>query len=155
MPRRNRPPVREIEPDPRYGSTDLAKFINNLMLHGKKSTATRIVYGALDIAEQRLGQPGIEIFNTALERAMPRVEVRPRRVGGATYQVPMEVRFERKQALGMRWLINHARQRGGRDMASRLAQELIETINGESATIKRRDDTHRMADANRAFTHFR
>ena len=86
---------------------------------------------------------------------MPRVEVRPRRVGGATYQVPMEVRFERKQALGMRWLINHARQRGGRDMASRLAQELIETINGESATIKRRDDTHRMADANRAFTHFR
>lgn len=155
MPRRNRPPRREIAPDPRYGSVDLAKFINNLMLHGKKSVATRIVYGALDIIEQRQGRPGIEVFETALDKAMPRVEVRPRRVGGATYQVPIEVRPARRQALGMRWLIMHARQRGGRDMANRLAAELMETARGESATIKRRDDTHRMADANRAFAHFR
>lgn len=155
MPRRNRPARREIAPDPRYGSVDLAKFINNLMLHGKKSTATRIVYKALDLIEERTGRSGLEVFDTALDRAMPRVEVRPRRVGGATYQVPIEVRTERKQALGMRWLILHARQRGGRDMASRLASELTETANGESATIKRRDDTHRMAEANRAFAHFR
>ncbi len=155
MPRRNRPPKREIAPDPRYGSVDLAKFINNLMLHGKKSVATRIVYNALDIIEQRQGRSGIEVFETALERAMPQVEVRPRRVGGATYQVPIEVRFERKQALGMRWLITHARNRGGRDMASRLASELIETANNDSSTTKRRDDTHRMAEANRAFAHYR
>ncbi len=155
MPRRNRPPKREIAPDPRYGSVDLAKFINNLMLHGKKSVATRIVYTALDIIEQRQGRPGIEVFETAMERAMPQVEVRPRRVGGATYQVPIEVRFERKQALGMRWLITHARNRGGKDMASRLASELIETANNDSTTTKRRDDTHRMAEANRAFAHYR
>ncbi len=155
MPRRNKPPARTVAPDSRYGSVDLAKFINNLMLHGKKSTATRIVYKALDIIEERLGRPGIEVFEDALQRAIPRVEVRPRRVGGATYQVPIEVRAARKQALGMRWLIAFARQRGGRDMASRLAAELIETSNGDSATIKRRNDTHRMADANRAFAHFR
>ena len=155
MPRRNKPPVRIVAPDSRYGSVDLAKFINNLMLHGKKSTATRIVYKALDIIEDRVGRPGIEVFEDALQRSIPRVEVRPRRVGGATYQVPIEVRAARKQALGMRWLITFARQRGGRDMASRLAAELIETANGDSATIKRRNDTHRMADANRAFAHFR
>lgn len=155
MPRRNKPPQRVIAPDTRYGSVDLAKFINNLMLHGKKSTATRIVYKALDIIEERLGRPGFEVFEEALQRSIPRVEVRPRRVGGATYQVPIEVRASRKQALGMRWLITHSRQRGGRDMASRLAAELIETANGDSATIKRRNDTHRMADANRAFSHFR
>ncbi len=155
MPRRNRPPKREIAPDPRHGSVVLAKFINNLMLHGKKSVATRIVYDALDIIERRQGRPGIEVFETAMERAMPQVEVRPRRVGGATYQVPIEVRFERKQALGMRWLITHARRRGGKDMANRLASELIETANNDSTTTKRRDDTHRMAEANRAFAHYR
>jgi small subunit ribosomal protein S7 len=155
MPRRNRPPIRVVAPDTRYGSVDLAKFINNLMMHGKKSTATRIVYKALDIIEERQGRPGIEVFEDALQRSIPRVEVRPRRVGGATYQVPIEVRTSRKQALGMRWLIMYARQRGGRDMASRLAAELIETASGDSATIKRRNDTHRMADANRAFAHFR
>ncbi len=155
MPRRNRPPKRDIAPDPRYGSVDLAKFINNLMLNGKKSVATRIVYTALDIIEQRQGRPGLEVFETAMERAMPQVEVRPRRVGGATYQVPIEVRFERKQALGMRWLITHARNRGGKDMANRLAAELMETANNDSATTKRRDDTHRMAEANRAFAHYR
>lgn len=155
MPRRNRPPLRVVAPDTRYSSVDLAKFINNMMLHGKKSTATRIVYKALDLIEERQGRPGIEVFEEALQRAIPRVEVRPRRVGGATYQVPIEVRASRKQALGMRWLIMFARQRGGRDMANRLASELIETANGDSATIKRRNDTHRMADANRAFAHFR
>ncbi len=164
MPRRYRPERRKVAPDPRYNSEVLAKFINNVMRRGKKSLAMRIVYQAMDIIAERTGRPPLEVFEEALQNAMPLVEVRPKRVGGATYQVPMEIRAERRQALGMRWLIENARRRpvgqgsrlrGTHTMAVKLANELMDTARGEGATIRRKEEMHRMAEANRAFAHFR
>ena len=155
MSRRTRAVRRELTPDSRYESTEVAKFINNLMVDGKKSLAEKIFYGALDICEQRSGQPGLGIFQQALANARPALEVKSRRVGGATYQVPIEVRPERRTALASRWLIGFARRRGEKTMAERLAYEFLAASRGEGATIKKKDDTHRMAEANKAFAHYR
>ena len=153
--RRNRAELRSVTPDPRYHSQVVAKFINNVMERGKKSLAASIVYNALTQIEERTKRPGLEVFEDALKNATPLVEVKPRRVGGATYQIPMEIGSSRRQALAMRWLIENARKRSGRDMAARLAGELIDAARNEGSTIKKREDTHRMADANRAFSHYR
>ena len=155
MPRKGPAPKRQILPDPRYNSRILARFINKVMLRGKKSTAERITYGALDIVGEKTGRDPYEVFQQALSNAMPLVEVRPRRVGGATYQVPMEVRPDRRPAMAMRWLISFARARGGRSMEEKLANELLDAANNTGATIKKRDDTHKMAEANKAFAHYR
>ena len=155
MPRKGPAPKRQILPDPRFNSKILARFINKLMLSGKKSTAERIIYAALDIVGEKSGRDPMDIFSQALSNAMPLVEVRPRRVGGATYQVPMEVRPDRRQAMGMRWLINYARSRGGRSMEEKLAGELLDAANNVGPTIKKREDTHKMAEANKAFAHYR
>ena len=155
MSRRPRNVKRSVPPDPRYDSQTVTKFINNLMKEGKKSTAEGIFYGAMDIIEQRTGQPGVNVFKQALSNAKPVVEVKSRRVGGATYQVPVEVRPERRTALGMRWLISYSRARREKNMAERLAAELILASKGEGETIKKKEDTHRMAEANRAFAHYR
>ena len=155
MPRRNRPPRRVPQPDVRYGNEMAGRFINKLMLNGKKSTAESIFYEALDLVEQRMKKPGIEVFEQALKNAMPLVEVKPRRVGGSTYQVPVEVRPERRTALAIRWLIDATRSRGGRGTAGKLAGELMDAANGQGATIRRREEVHRMAEANRAFAHYR
>jgi small subunit ribosomal protein S7 len=153
--RRNRAELRSVTPDPRYHSQVVAKFINNVMERGKKSLAASIVYNALTQIEERTKRPGLEVFEDALKNATPLVEVKPRRVGGATYQIPMEIGSSRRQALAMRWLIENARKRSGRDMAARLAGELIDAARNEGSTIKKREDTHRMAEANQAFAHFR
>lgn len=153
--RRNRADKRGVIPDPRYNSEVVAKFINNVMERGKKSLAARVVYEAFDIMEERTKRPAIEVFEEALKNATPLVEVKPRRVGGATYQVPVEIGSARRMALAMRWLIENARRRSGRDMAARLAGELMDTARNEGTTVKRREDTHRMAEANQAFAHFR
>ncbi len=142
-------------PDPKYGDILVSQFINSLMWGGKKSIAQRIMYDALDLAQEKSGQPGIEVFKKAMTNAAPLIEVRSRRVGGATYQVPTEVRPERRTALAIRWLITYSRGRGEKSMAQRLAGELLAASNGEGATVKKRDDTHRMAEANKAFAHFR
>lgn len=155
MPRRNRPEHRDVIPDPRYNSKIVAKFINNVMERGKKSIALSIVYDAMDLIAQRTNRPAMEVFEEALKNATPLVEVKPRRVGGATYQVPMEIRMDRRQALAMRWLIMNSRSRSGRNMAQRLAAELMDTARGEGATVRRREEVHRMAEANQAFAHFR
>ncbi len=155
MSRRNKAVRRVIDPDPKYGSLSLAKFINNLMVDGKKSTAESIIYTALEIAEERSGQPGDVLFDLALSNAKPSLEVKSRRVGGATYQVPIEVRPDRRAALASRWLISFARARNEKTMAERLAAEILAASKGEGATIKKKDDTHRMADANKAFAHYR
>ena len=155
MPRKGAVPKRQILPDPRFNSKILARFINKIMLAGKKSTAESITYGALEIVSEKMGRDGLDIFNQALGNAMPMVEVRPRRVGGATYQVPMEVRPDRRQAMGMRWLIQFARKRPGRSMQEKLAAELMDAANNLGATIKKREDTHKMAEANKAFAHYR
>ena len=155
MPRRRVPPKRDILPDPKYGNTTLAKFMNHVMVSGKKSVAEQIVYGALDrIQERGTGDP-IEVFDAALEAVAPSVEVKSRRVGGATYQVPVEVRPSRRGALAMRWLVDSARKRGEKSMALRLAGELMEAVEGRGAAVRKREDTHRMAEANRAFAHYR
>jgi small subunit ribosomal protein S7 len=146
---------RTVPPDPRYDSQTVSKFVNNLMERGKKSTAERIFYAAMDIIEQRTGQPGVNVFKQALANAKPVVEVKSRRVGGATYQVPVEVRPDRRTALAMRWLISYSRGRGEKTMADRLANELISASKGEGSTIKKKEDTHRMAEANKAFAHYR
>jgi len=146
---------RETPGDPRYESPAVTKFVNCLMLDGKKSLAEQIFYTALDIAEQRSGQSGINIFQQALTNAKPALEVKSRRVGGATYQVPIEVRPERRSALAIRWLIDFARKRSEKSMAERLAAELLAASRGEGGTIKKKDDTHRMAEANKAFAHYR
>jgi small subunit ribosomal protein S7 len=146
---------RVVPPDPRYDSQTVSKFVNNLMRQGKKSTSERIFYGAMDIIEQRTGQPGVNVFKQALANAKPVVEVKSRRVGGATYQVPVEVRPDRRTALGMRWLIQYSRGRGEKTMADRLANELISASKGEGSAIKKKEDTHRMAEANKAFAHYR
>ncbi|MCS6825716.1 MAG: 30S ribosomal protein S7 [Caldilinea sp.] len=153
--RRNRAEPRQVTPDPRYHSEVVARFINKVMERGKKSLAASIVYNAFEIIEERAKRPGIEVFEEALKNATPLVEVRPRRVGGATYQIPMEIGPARRQALAMRWLIENARKRSGRDMAARLAAELMDAARNEGATIKKREDTHKMAEANQAFAHFR
>ncbi|HEX8362229.1 MAG TPA: 30S ribosomal protein S7 [Longimicrobium sp.] len=155
MSRRNRAVKRPIIPDPVFGSESVTKFVNTLMRDGKKSTAEGIFYDAMKIAEERSGQPGETIFKTALNNAKPVLEVKSRRVGGATYQVPVEVRPERRTALAMRWLVGYARARGEKTMADRLAAELLAASRNEGATIKKKDDTHRMADANKAFAHYR
>jgi len=155
MPRRNRPPKREIAADSKYNNVMASRFINKLMMKGKRSTAQRIFYGALDIAESRAKRPGIDIFEQAIRNATPILEVKPRRVGGATYQVPVEVRPERRVSLAVRWLIQSARNRPGKTMAEKLANELLDAANNTGATIKKREDTHRMAEANRAFAHYR
>ncbi len=153
--RRNRAERRGVTPDPRYNNEILAKFINNVMERGKKSLASRIVYDALDLVEERTKRPALEVFEEAMKNATPLVEVKPRRVGGATYQIPVEIGAARRQALAMRWLIDNARKRSGRDMAVRLASEFMDAARNEGATVKKREDTHRMAEANQAFAHFR
>ena len=153
--RRNRAEHREVLPDPRYNNVVIAKFINNVMERGKKSIAASIVYDALNMIEEKTKRPGIEVFEDAMKNATPQIEVKPRRVGGATYQIPIEPSADRKQALAMRWLIDNARKRSGRDMAARLAGELMDAARNEGSTIKKRDDTHKMAEANQAFAHFR
>ncbi len=141
-------------PDPIYGDVTVAKFIAAVMRDGKKSVAQRLVYGAFDLAEERTGEPGVEIFRQALTNASPLAEVRSRRVGGATYQVPIEVRPERRTSLAFRWLLQYAKTRGDKSMANRLAAELIAASRGEGGAVKKKDDTHRMAEANKAFAHF-
>ncbi len=155
MSRRPRTVRRAVPPDPRYDSQTVSKFICNLMRRGKKSVAEGIFYSAMDLIEQRTGQPGVNVFKQALSNAKPVVEVKSRRVGGATYQVPVEVRPERRTALAMRWLIDFSRGRGEKTMADRLANELVSASKGEGSTIKKKEDTHRMAEANKAFAHYR
>ncbi|MFN2291681.1 MAG: 30S ribosomal protein S7 [Anaerolineae bacterium] len=155
MPRRNRPPKREIAPDIKYNSVLVSRFINKLMVDGKKSTAQTVFYDALDIIESRARRPGLEVFEQAIKNATPILEVKPRRVGGATYQVPVEVRPDRRISLAIRWLIQTTRKRSGKTMADKLANELMDAASNTGVTIKRREDTHRMAEANRAFAHYR
>lgn len=155
MPRRNRPPKREIAPDIKYNSVLVSRFINKLMVDGKRSTAQTVFYDALDIIESRARRPGLEVFEQAIKNATPILEVKPRRVGGATYQVPVEVRPDRRISLAIRWLIQTTRKRSGKTMADKLANELMDAANNTGVTIKRREDTHRMAEANRAFAHYR
>ena len=155
MSRRHRAEKRQVIPDAKYGDEVLSKFMNSLMLHGKKSTAEGILYGALDTIETKLSREPVSVFHEALENIMPAVEVRSRRVGGATYQVPVEVRPERKQALAIRWLISAARGRGENTMVERLSGELMDALNNRGSAVKKREDTHRMAEANRAFSHYR
>ncbi len=155
MPRKGPAPKRQVLPDPRFNSRTIARFVNKLMLRGKKSTPEQITYGEVDIQKTKTGKDPMEDFTQALNNAMPLVEVRPRRVGGATYQVPMEVRPDRRQAMGMRWLIGFARSRPGRSMQERLAAELLDAANNQGASVKKREDTHRMAEANKAFAHYR
>jgi small subunit ribosomal protein S7 len=155
MPRRNRPPKREIAPDIKYNSVLVSQFINKLMFKGKKSTAQGIFYDALDIIESRSNRTGLEVFEQAVKNATPILEVKPRRVGGATYQVPVEVRADRRLSLAIRWLVATTRSRSGKTMAEKLANELMDAASNTGATIKRREDTHRMAEANRAFAHYR
>jgi small subunit ribosomal protein S7 len=153
--RRQKAVRRPVPPDPRYDSQTVSKFVNNLMVTGEKSKAEGIFYKAMDMIEQRTGQPGVNVFKQALNNVKPAVEVKSRRVGGATYQVPVEVRPDRRAALAMRWLLQYTRQRGEKSMAERLAAELILASKGEGNAIKKKEDTHRMAEANRAFAHYR
>ena len=155
MSRRNKAVKRPVPPDPRYDSQTVTKFVNNLMTEGKKSTAERIFYSAMDIIEEKTGQPGVTVFKAAINNAKPALEVKSRRVGGASLQVPVEVRPERRTALAMRWILEFSRDRSEKTMSERLAAELISASKGEGNTIKKKDDTHRMAEANRAFAHYR
>ena len=155
MPRRNRPPRREVEPDPRFDSALVSRFINRMMRGGKKSTAARVMYDALDIIEDRTKRSSLETFEKAIQNAMPIIEVKPRRVGGSTYQIPVEVSSHRRLTLAIRWMLASAHSRPGKSMAEKLAAEFIDASQGVGATIKRKEDTHRMAEANRAFSHYR
>jgi small subunit ribosomal protein S7 len=155
MSRRNRPERREIVPDPRFSNVLVSSLINKLMWSGKKSTAERIVYGALETLETRTKKPAMEALEQAMRNATPVIEVRPRRVGGATYQVPMEIREDRRQALALRWLLQSARKRPGKSMVDKLSGELTDAFNNQGNTVKKREDTHKMAEANRAFAHYR
>jgi small subunit ribosomal protein S7 len=155
MPRRRVVAKREVLPDPKFGNVTLAKFMNMVMISGKKAVAERIVYGALDMVQEKTGNDPLEVFDEALEKIAPLVEVKSRRVGGATYQVPVEVRASRRQALAMRWLVEYSRGRGEKSMAQRLAGELIDASQGKGAAVKKREDVHRMAEANKAFSHYR
>ena len=151
MSRRNRPDKRVIPPDPRFNNRTVQRFINKVMTSGKKSVAQSIVYGAFDLVEERSGTPAIDVFENAVRNVMPQVEVKPRRVGGANYQVPVEIRGDRRYSLAVRWIIDSSRSRAGRSMRERLAAELLEAADGEGGAVRRRDDVHRMAEANRAF----
>ena len=155
MPRRRVVAKREILPDPKFGNVTLAKFMNHVMVSGKKSLAERIVYGALETVESRAKKDPVEVFEEALENIAPSVEVKSRRVGGATYQVPVEVRPARRTALAMRWLVDYARNRSEKSMAQRLAGEIVDAAQNKGAAVKKREDVHRMAEANKAFSHFR
>jgi small subunit ribosomal protein S7 len=155
MSRRHSAEKREILPDPKFGDQIVSKFMNSIMRDGKKSAAETIVYGAFDQIRSRSRQDPLEVFHTALDRVMPQIEVRSRRVGGATYQVPVEVRTERRQALAIRWLITAARARNEKTMVERLSGELLDAFNNRGTAVKKREDTHRMAEANRAFSHYR
>ena len=155
MSRRHRAEKREVIPDPKFGDIVITKFMNSVMRDGKKSVAERIVYGALDQIEEKAKSDPVQMFHEALANVMPQVEVRSRRVGGATYQVPVEVRAERRQALAIRWMLAAARGRNERTMVERLSGELLDAANGRGTAVKKREDTHRMAEANRAFSHYR
>jgi small subunit ribosomal protein S7 len=155
MSRRRRAEKREVQPDPKFGDMVLSKFMNSLMYQGKKSVAEGVVYSALETIEKKTGQDPIKLFREALDNVKPAIEVRSRRVGGATYQVPVEVRTERSQALAIRWLINAARSRSEYTMIERLSNELLDAANNRGSAVKKREDTHRMAEANRAFSHYR
>ena len=155
MSRRHRAEKRDILPDPKFGNVVVTKFMNSVMHAGKKSVAERIVYGAFDIIEGKIKQSPLGVFQQALDNVMPAIEVRSRRVGGATYQVPVEVRSDRRQALGIRWLISAARDRNEKTMTERLSGELLDASNNRGNAVKKREDTHRMAEANRAFSHYR
>ena len=155
MSRRRRAEKREILPDPKFKDLDLSKFMNNLMLDGKKSVSEKIVYGAFDEIENKMKRPPLEVFHEALDNIKPSVEVRSRRVGGATYQVPVEVRPQRREALAIRWLIKSSRDRNEKTMKDRLASELIDAVNTRGSAVKKKEDTHKMAEANKAFSHYR
>ncbi len=155
MPRKGPARARKFTPDPVYNNELAQRFINRLMVDGKKGVAERIFYGALEIAENRAKRPGIEVFVEAVNNCMPQLEVRPRRVGGSTYQVPVEVRPERKVARAFRWIVSNSRKRGGRTMTEKLAGELLDAYNKTGASVKNREEVHRMADANKAFAHYR
>ena len=155
MPRRGNVPKREILPDPIYGSILVTKLVNSIMLDGKKGVAQKVVYGAFQIVEEKTGKSGLEAFQQAMENIMPAVEVKTRRVGGANYQVPIEVRPERRQTLGLRWLTNYSRARSEKTMRERLAGEIMDACYNTGAAVKKREDTHKMAEANKAFSHFR
>lgn len=155
MPRKGHVPKRDVLPDPIYGDKIVTKLVNQVMLDGKKGTAQKICYGAFDIIREKTGQDPMEVFEQAMNNVMPVLEVRARRVGGATYQVPVEVRPERRQTLGLRWLVNYARARGERTMMQRLAAEIMDAANNTGGAVKKKEDTHRMAEANRAFAHYR
>ena len=155
MPRRGNVPKREILPDPMYNSVLVSKLVNSIMLDGKKGVAQKVVYGAFDIIKEKSGKEPIEVFHAAMENVMPSLEVKSRRVGGATYQVPMEVRPARRQTLGLRWLTLYSRNRNERTMKERLAGELMDAANNTGSSVKKREDVHKMAEANKAFAHFR
>jgi small subunit ribosomal protein S7 len=155
MPRRKVAAKREILPDPKYHSVLVSMFVNKIMLRGEKSVAERIVYGAFDMIQEKTGEDPLEVFNTAVENARPLVEVRSRRVGGATYQIPVEVRTDRRNTMALRWLTTYSRARNERTMAARLAGEIMDAAKNQGDTIKKRQDTHRMAEANKAFAHYK
>lgn len=155
MSRRYTPEKQDISPDIRYDSVQVSMFINRIMRRGKKSTAQRILYDSLDIAQEKLNKPAMDVLQEAIENVAPYIEVRPRRVGGSTYQVPIEVAADRRFTLAMRWIITAAKARSGKSMATKLAAELMDAANKQGAAVKKRDDTHRMAEANRAFAHYR
>jgi small subunit ribosomal protein S7 len=155
VPRKGPVPKREVLPDPLYGSTKVTKLINNIMLDGKKGTAQKIVYGAFDKVQEKTGKDALEAFDEAVANITPQLEVKARRVGGATYQVPIEIRAERKQTLALRWLVDFSRKRSERTMKDRLAGEIMDALNNSGSAVKKKEDTHAMADANRAFAHYR
>ncbi len=155
MPRRGNVPKREILPDPIYNSVLVTKLVNSIMLDGKKGVAQKVVYGAFDIVKEQTQKDPLEVFTTAMDNIMPSLEVKARRVGGATYQVPMDVRPARRQTLGLRWLTNYSRARSERTMAERLANEIMDAANNTGSAVKKREDTHKMAESNKAFAHFR
>lgn len=155
MPRRGQIAKRDVLPDPLYNSKLVTRLINNIMLDGKKGVAQKIVYGAFDIINEKTGREALEVFEEAMDNVMPQLEVKARRVGGSTYQVPMEVRPERRQTLGLRWITTYSRERNERTMKERLANEILDALNGNGGAAKKREDTHRMAEANKAFAHYR
>ena len=155
VPRRGNVPKREVLPDPMYNSVLVTKLVNSIMLDGKKGVAQKVVYGAFEIVEEKTGKNGLEAFQQAMENIMPTLEVKTRRVGGANYQVPIEVRADRRQNLGLRWLTNYSRARSEKTMRERLAGEIMDACNNTGASVKKREDTHKMAEANKAFAHFR
>lgn len=155
MPRKNSVPKKEVMPDPVYGDKVVSKLINNVMLDGKKGVAQRIVYGAFEVMANQTGEEALEVFQRAMNNVMPLLEVKARRIGGATYQVPMEVRPARRQTLALRWLVDFARKRGEKTMIERLSKELLDAANNTGASVKRKEEMHRMADANKAFAHYR